>query len=822
MNLRNQWDVAPHSAGKPKHHAWGHLNLRHQSHILLLGVVLLFSGVVSAQEIRHSIPGLDGEVTIAYDSFGVPHIYATTPRDLFAAQGYVHAGARWWQMEWLRRTASGRLSEWVGAGTLERDITMRSLDLTGSAQRNLERLPQQSQTVLADYARGINAWVADRAPSQLALEYDLLSAAGVSVSVEPWQPLDSMRMQSLQALSFTEASLFTEMFKGYITDTAGAAISAMLLPPYPYDQHPIITEPGGVPAWQPQTQGQSLLPDRSVPDLSDIRADFTLTGSNSWVVSGARSVTGMPLLANDTHMSVRMPSFWYENGLHCMPVSAQCPYDVHGFSIAGGPGILIGHNAHIAWGMTTAQTDVGDFYTLALNPENPLEYRYNGAFVPMHTRTETIAVFNAEPHTFEARSTVFGPVLDTYQGLAVGAPVALHWVDLDRNRTISAMLLLNRAQDWDQFRAALSLFDIPALNFQYADVEGNIGYVLGGSIPARVDGHDGSVPVPGTDDTYRWAGYMADNPFVFNPAVGYIVTANNATIRPENYPVPVATFFDYGYRAARIEALITATPQHDVESFSAIQRDSHTPAADILLPALANLTFPDPRAQSAANWLLAWDRQSTQDSAQAALFNVFWSKVLLLGFDELPVYESAHSVYLMSLVIDAPLHPLWLNLDADLIGRDAVISRAFTEALLDMQEQFGEDRETWRWGDLHTVRFQPSLLALLPVDPQLAAQMTSLIPADGTFASVNVSSYDPRSSYAPDNIPSMRMILDLSDFDRSRIINSTGQNGDARSPNYGDQSVLWGAGDYRPHRYSRENIAQATENVWHILPQNGS
>lgn len=780
---------------------------------VLFGLVLSLQVTISAQQTDFIIEGLDGEITIHFDEFGIPNIYATTTRDLFTAQGFVHASARWWQMEWLRHSGAGRLSELVGQGAVEQDAFIRTIGLPRNAEHNLAGLPTEASLLLESYSKGVNSWIEGREAEELALEYQLLKDRGNEVTVEAWRGYDSMLLQSLQALGFTSTTMFTEVFKGEAQAQIGDYASSLILPSYPYSQHPNIMQPD----WSP-SEGATDGASNAFPGLNIVYHALELTGSNSWTVSGERSVTGKPLLANDTHMSVHMPSFWYENGLHCVEITSDCPYDVYGMSIPGTPGIIIGHNQTIGWGVTNAELDATDFYHLDINPDNPLQYLYNGQYVDMQVIDEVITPFDGEAVAITIRLTAFGPVLEKFEDLELTQPVALRWANADGNRTFQAVLHLNHAQNWDEFQDALALFDIPGLNFHYADVEGNIGYLLGGRIPKRAAGHDGSKPMPGTDDTYQWLGYVdpGDNPRLYNPPTGYIYSANNAIVDPDQYPDTIATFFDYGYRAARIAELLQQTDKHSVDTFKAIQLDSYNPAAELILPVLQTLEFESEETKSAVDWLTEWDYQNQTDSPQAALFNVFWSKLMLTGLEELPLYESSHSIYLMSQIINAPLHVLWINADKGLIGRDTVLQKAFQDAYTEMVTMFGADREKWRYGDLHKVHFEPAILDYISVDADLYQRFTPSIGIDGGFSSINVGSYDPRKSLNANNIPTMRMILDFSNFDQSLYINSTGEIGDVRDPRYGDMVELWATGQYHAHAFNLDKVKEMSTTVWHI------
>ncbi len=792
--------------------------------LLLIALFVLPVPTVNAPRSADSsfpIPGLHDKVTIRLDHQGIPNIYASNTHDLFLAQGYMHAVQRWWQMDWQRHQSAGRLSEIVGASSLDSDILVRTLGLARNAASDLKALPQPALDVIQAYTDGVNAWLKDKPSEDLALEYTVLKKAGNTLQVEPWTPLDTMLIQELQALGFTTTGLGSEILKAAVIQKAGPIGGALIVPNYPYGMNPVIVDkkaPSAISATSLDTAQLAPVDGKiamlSIPDLPSY-------SSNNWVVSGKLSKTGLPLLANDTHLGAEMPSTWYEVGLHCLPVSTDCPYDVYGFSFAGTPGVVIGHNTQIGWGITNGFIDTSDVYLLTLNPDNPQQYKYDGGYADMQTLTETLKPWKADPQPITIRLSQFGPVFDKLFGVDLGQPVAVRWAAADGNHTLTAVLEMDKAANWDQFQAALADWQLPGVNYVYGDVQGNIGYLLAGRIPKRGQGHDGSVPVPGIDDQYAWQGYVdaKDNPRLFNPPSGFIVTANNPPVAPGDFPVPITSFTDYGYRAARITALIPHTPKHDVDSFARIQYDSYNPAAALVIPVMQQIQFKDSEVGEAVTWLAQWDRQNDAASPQAALFNVFWSRLLRLGLEELPIYDASHSLYVMSTMIGLPAHPLWANkaLGIGMDGRAQVLEMAMRQALDEVKEKLGPDRKIWRWDALHVVDFHSKLGAL-----DTEQIFSREIGVAGGLASVNTEDWSIVSgNYVVDKIPGMRMILDFSNFENSRFVNSTGESGDPLSKHYDDAMQLWAKGQYYTHHFSAQAVEAAAEETWTLVPAQG-
>ncbi|MBI5960638.1 MAG: penicillin acylase family protein, partial [Chloroflexi bacterium] len=518
--------------------------------ILLIALIVILTGIFPAaagpdsqprtQELAQQfvIPGLDGEVTVRFDAFGIPQVYATTSHDLVMAQGFLHAADRWWQMDWFRRIGLGRLAEIGGSSLIDYDIYMRTLGITQNAQNDLDHMAPEVLALLQAYADGVNAWIAAKAPRDLAVEYVLLNqlraVGGVDpiTEIEPWTPLHSAVWLHVLAEGLS-GNPYEELVRYRLVKTYGADALPLYAPGYDYAGQPLITAPGGAPEksglipWFtpiPPTpfprfaeKGGSTPPDETESPLSTKTAQVKLIstprlfsgaglGSNNWVVSGSRTASGLPLLANDPHLSIMMPSIWYEIGLHCAPISPECPYHLSGFGFPGTPLIAIGHNDSIAWGTTNVGTDIRDLYVLEINPDNPAQYRYEGEWLDMEKITETISPWDGDPVQIDVWTTRFGPVVtDLFES---PVPVALRSAAADANRNFEGFWRLSQAHNWDDFQAALSLIDMLGQNFVYADVDGNIGYMMTGRVPIRAAGHDGSLPVDGTTSAFEWQGYV--------------------------------------------------------------------------------------------------------------------------------------------------------------------------------------------------------------------------------------------------------------------------------------------------------------------------
>jgi penicillin G amidase len=596
-------------------------------------------------------------------------------------------------------------------------------------------------------------------------------------------------------------------------------------------------------------------------------------GSNSWVVSGTLTNTGKPLLANDPHLAPSLPSIWYQIGLHCTTVDAACPYDVAGYAFPGMPGVVIGHNDDIAWGFTNESDDVTDLY---LEKIDGPDYLYDGREYPLTEHTETIDVAGGSPVTITVRATRHGPLIsdvssdyklvgtqapaarsgDPAEGAAPGIQygVALEWTALQANTTMDALFELDRATDWTQFRAAAADFTVPAQNMVYADTKGNIGYQAPGRIPIRKNGN-GQWPVPGWTDQYDWTGYIPFSalPNEYDPSRGYIVTANNAVIGPK-YPYLLTTDWDYGYRSQRIIQDIqkyTANGAKITEAdMASIQMDDYNPEAAVIVPYLLKVKV-DPFTRPAQDLLKNWNYDQPASSGAAAYYNAVWTEILKMAFaSKMPTDVDLSTLGLdggdrwfavvESLITQpdsswwnttgtpaavlptatTPAYPTTLHpATTPPKDRDQLLAAAMEQARVDLTAQLGKNVSTWTWGRMHT---------LTPTEPTLGTDGPGIVrwllngsaeQLAGGSSLVDATSWDASSgNYSVTVAPSMRMIVDLSDLDRSRWVNQTGESGHVDDPHYLDQAPLWAAGETLPWAFGPAAVQAATVATLTLTP----
>ena len=793
------------------------------------------------------VPGLKDEVTVYRDRWGVPTIVASNTHDLFFAQGYVHAQDRFWQMEFWRRIGHGRLSEIFGEAALEQDRFIRTLGWHRTASLEWDRLDTDTQAALQAYAEGVNAYLATH-EGPLALEYTFLGLQGEVPEPEPWSPLDTLVWAKVMAWDLG-GNRKDELKRAALIQRLGRDRVQDLYPPYP-EEHPVILPPsalegtgGGATPHLPadlalHPGALDALPWDAMTALDAIFGPAGWAGSNNWVLAPNRTTTGRPILANDPHLAIQMPSIWYTVNLQCQPVGPQCPYRVAGVSFPGSPGVVIGHNAHIAWGVTNAPVDVQDFYILKTNPENPDQYLLDGQWVDMDIVWEEIRVKGRdEPVMVRVRLTRFGPILNdiaggTEEAWAFGwQPLAFRWTALDPSKTVQAVLKLDRARNWDEFLDALRDWDVPSQNVVYADVEGNIGYKVPGRIPIRHPEHSGLVPVPGWESKYAWQEYIPyeELPQVFNPPEGFIATANQAIVRPDDYPYYLTHDWDRGYRAKRIHDLLTQKERFSPEDIQTIQVDDYLLPADALLPHLEPLQPQDERLQQALEILRTWDRRASVDSVGATLFETFRMYLLQeifadeLGSDLAQRYLNARSLPMLALarVLEDEHSPWYDNVyTPDRVEtKEEVLLRALEKAVDHLTQALGEDMTQWRWGRVHTATLAHQTLGKSGVALLERVFNRGPVPVPGSCMAVNNMCFGYKDPFAVGVIPSYRQVFDVGRWDQAAwVIHSTGQSGHPYHPHYVDQMPLWQQGEYIPLPWGPSSAETTARDVLVLQP----
>jgi penicillin amidase len=831
-----------------------------------------------------TLPGLSANVRVVRDQYGITNIYAATTADLFAAQGYVHASERMWQMEVWRHIGAGRLAELFGKSQVDNDAFIRTLGWRKAAEADWSVMSADGKIALEAYARGVNAWLDQHGDLPLPFVVTGLQGVGGGLSgyrPEPWTPIDTLTWQKVQAWSLG-SNWDSELFRMLAAHRGLSAQQiADLFPTYD-PTRPVIVEASSAgttpdrPAAIETSIGPSAADATSAADAPSAASLLTasdslrstiamatngsdLAGSNGFVVAPSRSASGGALLANDPHLDISMPSVWYLIGLHCDPVGPACPYELAGAGFPGVPGIVLGHNDRIAWGLTNVGPDVQDLFDETVDPADPTHYLYKGQSRPFDVRAETIKVAGGADVTLNVRSTVHGPVVSdvAYElkpkaedGAELGQPghvYALEWTaTIQPDRTLDSVLAVNRAQDWNEFREALRNFGAPSQTFLYADIDGHIGVQIPGLIPIRAGGA-GSYPAPGADGSHDWTGFVPfdDLPSSYDPPSGVIVASNNKPVAPD-YKFFLGQEWDPGYRSARIHQLLDAAGSITTDTLRSIQGDVMLTRA---APVIDNMDGAAP--QTADGQLLKqrireWraDPTCTTDSLGCAAYETFEYRLLRGIFDdELGAgYEPENTSWryvgtelsheLLSRLVTQPDNAWWDDTSTAAVTetRDDIMSRALDAAAADLRAGLG-DPAGWTWGRIHTVRFDEVTLGESGIGPLEALFDKGPYPAPGSCTTVDkvcgsIAQSWPQGSdpanlqqmFAAGSSPSYRLAIDMSNLDGATIIQTTGQSGLPFDAHYGDFIDRWLSNSPLPLPWTSAKVDATTKQQLTLSP----
>lgn len=759
-----------------------------------------------------AVPGLRAPVQIVRDTWGIPHIYAETLHDLFFSQGYVHAQDRMWQLEFTRRFGNGRLSEVLGSDAVSMDSYTRVLGFRRSSEMDWKRMGAEDKAVLEAYAEGVNAYL-DGNRDRLSVEFTIFA-----VKPEDWSPIDTLVLTKLESWVLSENASI-EMTRARVVGKAGDDAARKLLPPYS-DGAPVIVPPG--------SDGYEWLTQDLYDDWKSFRKRLGSVGaSNSWVISGSRTASGRPILANDTHLELFLPSVWYANGLHGGGI------DVVGYSLAGTPAVSIGHNGRIAWGITDLVADVQDLYIEKLDDsDDPQRYEHRGEWRPLEVEVEEIGVKDENLLTLKVARTVHGPLVsDRLNPFKDSRPMSMAWASEESPTIFESLIMLNRAGNWDEFRHALSLWDGPNVSFVYADVEGNIGYQAAGRIPDRAPAHQGIVPVPGWTGEFDWKGYIPfdELPRSFNPPAGFIVTANQKATSDDRRRLG----YEYAdpFRAIRITQMLAGNNHARVEDSQHIQGDTYHIPAGKLRPYLLSIAPADDLETRALAEVRSWNLRCDPEEIGAAIYQV-WYRFLVeetvndeLGSGLTTDYVEYYWVHgpAMLKLMDEPDSPLFDDSRTEEVeARDDIVRRSFAKALGWLTGRYGSDLRNWKWGRLHTVRFmhRPFGMVDVPIVSALFNYGPVIAPGGDRFT-VNATWFtwdDTENPFAADAGTSQRIVIDLSEWDNSIGTNSTGQSEQLFHPHREDLIRVWRDLKYHALPFSRKAVEAESRSLLTLVP----
>ncbi len=790
---------------------------------ILIPVTVLIASVLAAagvgylwfkQALKESLPetsgviavrGITEDVEIRRDTYGIPHIYAQNEPDLYFALGYAMAQDRFWQMEFYRRLGQGRLSEVFGEDFVEVDRYFRMLT-AGGVNRETEG---ELVFILKSFANGVNAYV-ETHRDRLPFEFRLLG-----YRPEPWSEEDYLSVVKVANWALS---------RGWRVDLTAARILEKVGEEKLRDAFAVW--PDDAPLIIPREA--KALSGLSNPTMETIQLVARLTdlpppaASNNWAVSGRKSVTGKPILANDPHLPLTNPSLLWEVHLVCPTIH------VSGVALAATPGISLGHNRHVAWGMTTVLVDDVDFYIEKINPENPRQYWYEDHWEEIDVVEETIRVKGQDPVKTEILLTHHGPVVEELGGGSEGKAISARWSFAELPQPAKATYLLAKARDVNEVKEALRYWTVPGQNLVFADDRGNIGYWCSAMIPIRSRG-DGMLPMPGWTGEYEWKGYVPfeERPHSMNPQGGFVATANNRVVG-KDYPYLIGHYWEPMDRITRIRQMLTEQEKLSVQDFIRMQQDVYSVSASEMTPRMISVLerrLTGQKVQQARDTLSRWDFRMTKDSVAACLFEVAYRKVMENIFED-ELGKALFQEYLKTCSFPPRAMRMMFKKDASPWIDDVttpeketmedILAKSLTEMLSELEEVVGKDMKRWTWGRVHSLNFEHVLGKKKPLD-----WIFNLgpFPLGGSNLTVNAGWYPYEKPYGVSIGASQRMIVDLSNMDGSLRVLPTGESGHPGSRHHKDQLALYLDGRYHPDWTDRREVEKHTEAVLVLTPE---
>lgn len=742
--------------------------------VVFFGINIYLSKSVPQTRGKLEISGLNDEVEVIRDSYGVPHIRASNEYDLFFTQGYVQAQDRLFQMDLSRRQASGTLSEVIGEAAIQNDKYFRTLGLRRAARASYEKYSENTKQLVQAYTNGVNSFIAEcKTTNSCAVEFKLLGYIP-----KDWSPIDSLVIGKYMAFDLG-GHWESQAFRYYLLQTFSEEKAYDLFPSYP-DEAPYIID-------KKELNLKESFADAVIPH------DFN--GSNNWVLSGSRTETGFPLLADDPHLSLSTPSIWYQMHLESPEMN------VSGVIFAGIPGIILGHNEQIAWGVTNTGPDVQDLYIEKRNPDDETEFLYEDKWEKATVFNEPIIVKGDTTIPYTVTETRHGPVISEFAAeTGKDTVLSIKWTALRPSTELEAIIKMNKATNWSEFEQALLHFHAPTQNFVMAAKDGTIAYKANGLIPIRKKG-DGLLPVPGWLSEYNWDGYIPFNelPKVVNPKEGFIATANNKVSNDE-YPYHMSHLWAQPYRQMRIMQFLQEKEQYTVADMKQLQMDQVNLQAEEFVPILLKhvIKTEDKRIQQVVNLLKSWNFVDEKTEASPLIFHTWMKNISdVLLQDEIPgdmlaLFRGRKQAIdqLIRRAADGKPGP-WIK---DKGGLTYVVTEALQRTLEELTEDQGANLNRWKWGKAHRVQFTHPLSSIRPLNYLFNRERAKRVGG----SSITVQAAAENSAGIVNHGASWRFISDLADLSVGYHIVGPGQSGHVKSRWYQNQFDDWVNGEYHP------------------------
>jgi penicillin amidase len=757
------------------------------------------------------LEGMLGQVTVYRDAYAVPHIFADNEEDLYRATGYVMAQDRLWQMDLFRRATTGRLSEIFGPDLVETDLLMRALRIPEKSQMVLSHQNQDILEILEAFADGVNQFIKLH-QDNLPLEFSLLG-----YKPEDWEPEHTVNLISYMAWDLT-FPWRSEILLFKIAQKIGADNPKLIeLVPDLSLQTTL-----GYPKFRLEKDKFELSSNllESSRKLEQLGLGI-FSGSNSWAVSGKKSVTGKPLFANDMHLGLFVPGIWYQ-----MHQVIEGELDVTGVCLAGAPSVVAGHNLRIAWGMTNAMVDDMDFYLETIHPENPNLYMFNGEWREMDVRTERILIKGGEIVEKTLRFTHRGPIISAFKGISDHA-LSMRWIGNELSDEVYSVYWLNRAGNWEEFKQAAKYFFSVSQNINYADVDGNIGLYYCAGVPIRKG--KGFFVFPGETDEHDWKGFVPfeELPHVYNPESGYVSSANNRAV-DETYPYYISLWYMPPHRIERIREMLESKEKLSIDDFKSMHADQHSTLVDDILgdilKELKDMESMSLSEKEALGMLMSWQGELTKDSAATTIFEKMiyhLTKNLIqdeLGDALLGEFLGSQALYLNLVVkMFRDKYSIWCDdVETPEIDEDfsQIVQKSFKDTVLDLVTNRGEDPEDWEWGKIHKLHLDHPIGSVKILD-RVFRLNRGPFSVGGSGHTVCPFFYNFRN-FVSTSGASHRHIYSLADWDESWTVIPTGVSGVPASPHYCDQTLLYLENRYHKDLISRDQIERSAFYVTKI------
>lgn len=762
--------------------------------IVVTGLTLLLQRSLPKTKGQMQLIGLTDTVEVIRDQKGIPTIIAQNESDLYKAQGFIQAQDRLFQMDLARRQASGRLSEIFGEVALENDKKFLIFSLRMAAEKSYEIYSPEAKQVLQDYADGVNAYI-DYAIKNHRLPYEFLL---LGYKPEPWTPIDSLTIGKYMAYDLGGHWSY-QAFNNWTLNTLGETVFKEM-------NSIAIEQDDDIDDIIRYNQQATLRIDQKAMTYETPHLD---NGSNNWVVSGLKTESGKPLLADDPHLSLSTPSIWYQ-------MTLQAPtLHVSGVIFAGIPGIILGHNEEVAWGVTNYGPDVQDLYIEKQNPDNKYEFEYDGSYYQADVKDYKLKVKGKDPISFEVIYTKNGPIINDLlqvkhpetketKALETDQLFSMRWTAFEATKELEAILMINKASNWQEFEKGLEEFKVPAQNFVFADQKGNIAFKANGIIPIRKKGN-GVLPVPGYLSEYAWSGYIPFEtlPKIENPESGFIATANTSTT--PDYPYFVSNVWAQPYRKQRIDEVLSETKKFTYQDMQALQMDVENLYAREFLKDMLKHTNVSEEEQEVITILENWNLQDDKDLAAPLIFHTWMMKLREVTYrpwmDEYVYHFMPHKEHYTDELLRKAFRNESLEVFHKQGGIEEVLTASLKETISTLKQKYGKNVQAWKWGDGHKLLFKNSLSAASPILAYLLNPKTH--PISGSKITVQAASQNEKGIV--DHGASWRFVYDFMDNAAYHIV-GPGQSGHFMSKYYKNQIKNWVDGTYTKQSFQEEAV----------------